>query len=128
MNDKPETQISFDQNYDEAFEKGILEALTLLPEQFQQQLQNLSIVIEDHQPPGMDSFLLGLYHGVPQPYKGPHYTFILPDKISLYKHNIYHLSEMRQIPLNRVIAEVLYHEIGHYFGLSEEELDHFRSF
>lgn len=128
MKNKPEAQISFDQSYDEAFEKGVIDALTLLPEHFQQQLQNLSIVIEDHQPPGMDSLLLGLYHGVPQPYKGPNYTFILPDKISLYKNNIYHISEMRQIPLNQVIAEVLYHEIGHYFGLSEDELDHFRSF
>lgn len=128
MNNKADFHLSFDNEPDEEFEKDVLEALALLPENFQQQLHNLNIAIEDQQPPGMDSFVLGLYHGVPQPYKGPHYTFILPDKISLYKNNIRYISQIRQIALKQVIAEVLYHEIGHYFGLSEDELDHFRSF
>jgi predicted Zn-dependent protease with MMP-like domain len=120
--------INYRQEHDELFEKEVLEALELLPESFAKQLKNVEIVVEETQPDHIQSLLLGLYHGVPSPYKGIHYSFVLPDKISLYKRNIIHIANQRQIPLKQVIAEVLYHEIGHYFGLSESELDHFRSF
>ncbi len=128
MDSASDIHIGFSDNYDEDFKNGVLDALELLPENFRQQLNNVSIVIEDDQPRNMAGFVLGLYRGVPKPYKGPHYSFIMPDKISLYKHNILRIAHDRNLELKKVIADVLYHEIGHYFGLSEDELDLFRTF
>lgn len=124
----PDVHIGFNDSYDEDFKNGVLDALELLPENFLQQLSNVSIVIEDDQPGNMAGFVLGLYRGVPRPYKGPHYSFMMPDKISLFKHNILQIAKERNLELTKVIADVLYHEIGHYFGLSEDELDLFRTF
>ncbi len=121
-------EIVFENQRDEEFERHIVEALDLLPENFLKQLNNVSIVVEDKQRTMTNSFLLGLYHGIPQPLKGPYYSFVLPDKITLYKENIENVSRERDIPLKQIIAEVLFHEIGHYFGLSESELDLFRTF
>ncbi len=128
MDSQSDIHIGFDGIYDEDFKNGVLEALELLPENFLKQLNNVSIVVEENQPREMGGFVLGLYRGVPQPYKGPHYSFIMPDKISLYKRNIMKIALQRNIEIKKIIAEVLYHEIGHYFGLSEDELDLFRSF
>lgn len=112
------------------FDQWIEEAVTKLPEQFKVELKNVSIVVEDE--PGQrqvdNSMLLGLYQGVPNPYKGPHYTFTMPDKISLYRNNILAIANYQSRSIPEIIAEVLYHEIGHLLGMSEAELDPYKSF
>ncbi|HLE31073.1 MAG TPA: metallopeptidase family protein [Bacteroidota bacterium] len=112
------------------FEDIAQEAFDSLPDQFREKVDNVSIVVEDY--PSLDlqeslgtdeSSLLGLYQGVPYGYRGTWYgTFpTVPDTIFLFQKNIE--AECRgEEMIRRKIAEVLYHELGHYFGMSEKEV------
>lgn len=113
------------------FEEIVDQAFDKLPDNFKQAIENVAIVVEDY--PSDEIIrtmkiqsrynLLGLYQGVPLKGRGPWYgmTAITPDKISLYQKNIeavcHNISEIEQ-----KIVEVLIHEIGHYFGMSEKEI------
>lgn len=112
------------------FDAWVEEAITQLPEAFRVELKNVSIMVEEEPslPNQENSMLLGLYQGVPNPYKGPHYTFITPDKIYLYRKNILAIAKFYDRSIPNVISEVLYHEIGHLLGMSEAELDPYKSF
>lgn len=111
---------------DKEFRELAKAAFKELPDEFKDKLDNLSIVIEDYPPDETRrSFgsggLLGLYHGVPLRRRGIFYSNVLPDRIILYKKNIE--AVCRNIDeLKDKIADVLFHEIGHHFGLSEAEL------
>ncbi len=112
------------------FDTWIEEAIAKLPDPFKNELKNVSIVLEDEPPPygNENSMLLGLYQGVPNPYKGPHYTFTTPDKISLYRNNILAIANFYDRLIPDIIAEVLYHEIGHLLGMNEADLEQYKSF
>lgn len=112
------------------FDRWIDEAIAKMPSQFREEIKNVSIEIEDEPNENQDqsSMLLGLYHGVPNPYKGPHYTFTTPDKISLYRNNILAIAKFYERSIPEIIAEVLYHEIGHLLGMNEADLEQYKSF
>ena len=111
------------------FEKLVLRALEELPEKFRKKLENIEIVVEDK--PRTTTLsrckispmatLLGLYQGVPLKKRGPWYGNILPDKVTIYQKNIESLCRSRG-EIEEKVREVVRHEIGHYFGLKEEEL------
>ena len=113
------------------FEKIVELTFERLPDKFKQAIDNVGIVVEDF--PSSEvidnlrlhsrSQLLGLYQGVPLNKRGVGYGMypISPDKISLYQSNIE--AQCRNIAeIEQKIYEVLIHEIGHYFGMSEEEI------
>lgn len=65
--------------------------------------------------------LLGLYTGVPMTAKRGMMPYEHPERIQLYRRPI--LAQVNDFEhLERMIKHVLYHEIGHHFGMSEEEL------
>lgn len=66
--------------------------------------------------------LLGMYSGVPQIMRHKGFEpFAMPDRIILFRKPI--LLRTRDLEhLRKIVTHVLYHEIGHYFGLSEDEL------
>ena len=112
------------------FERLVAEAVTLIPRRFRREMKNLALVVEDSpsaellaemeiEPP--DS-LYGLYHGTPLPERSWGYGNNLPDRITIFQQPIEQdcddEDEMREM-----IGETLIHEIGHYFGLSEEEIE-----
>lgn len=111
------------------FEKLVLIALENLPEKFRSQLKNIDVVVEAKAPShilrqqGIKSpfQLLGLYQGVPLKSRTHRYANVLPDKISIYQKPI---EAICQTPpqLIQKVQEVVIHEIGHHFGLNEEEL------
>jgi len=108
----------------EKFEKLVEDAFLALPEYFKDKLENITIVIEDYPPfRGLKSNLsvLGLYHGVPYPKRGIYYGNTLPDIITIYQKPIE--AQVKDVKeLEALIRKVLYHEIGHYFGFTDEEL------
>lgn len=106
------------------------EALATIPDQFREAMQNIAIVVEDEpsaraldetgiEPPDT---LLGLYEGTPLTERQWAHGNALPDKITLFQGPIEEASEDRDDTVI-AIAETLIHEIGHYFGLSEEEIE-----
>lgn len=112
------------------FQRYVEEALASIPREFRKAMKNIAIVIEEEPTPlqlehvGVEppDTLLGLYEGTPlterQWSQGP----VLPDKITLFQGPIEDSSEDED-DLVQAIGETLIHEIGHYFGLSEEEIE-----
>jgi predicted Zn-dependent protease with MMP-like domain len=103
----------------EVFEKVVKESLKQLPQILRKKLINVEIVIEDEPIP--QKSLLGLYQGVPLKKRGFWYGNVLPDKITIFKNNIERLTKDDD-EIKKLVYEVLLHEIGHYFGFDEEDL------
>jgi predicted Zn-dependent protease with MMP-like domain len=112
------------------FERLVVEAVTLIPKRFRREMKNLALVVEDEpsadllddmeiEPP--DS-LYGLYQGVPLPERAWAHGNHLPDKITIYQKPIEEDCDDED-EMRAVIGETLIHEVGHYFGLSEEEIE-----
>jgi predicted Zn-dependent protease with MMP-like domain len=114
----------------EAFARLVEEALNEIPRRFRAEMKNVAVVVEDEPSPalleemeiGPEDTLFGLYHGTPLTERGWGHGNALPDRISIY-----------QIPIEEAcaddeevrdcIAETVIHEFGHYFGMSEEEIE-----
>jgi predicted Zn-dependent protease with MMP-like domain len=114
----------------ERFEELAQHAFDSLPESFRHRVENVQIVVEDYPTEherartGSDKHgLLGLYQGVPLPHRGTSYGMypVGPDKITLFQHNIERTCTSDD-QIERRIVEVLFHELGHYFGMSEREV------
>jgi predicted Zn-dependent protease with MMP-like domain len=104
----------------EDFERLVEEALAGIPARFKKLIENLTVMVEDEPPPGQP--LLGLYHGVPYKNRGPSfYGNIPPDVIIIYQGPIERISRNPEDIKDNVRDTVL-HEVGHYFGLEEDEL------
>lgn len=112
------------------FKRLVEEALDDIPPRFRREMKNIAIVVEDEpsahlleemevEPP--DS-LYGLYQGTPLPERSWGHGNALPDRVTLYQKVIEEDSEDHEDVIV-CIAETLIHEIGHYFGLSEEEIE-----
>lgn len=104
------------------FEQLANEVLADLPEPFRSRLSNLAIIVEDSPPqePYRGALLLGLFSGVPRTLKSV-FSADPPDHIFLYQKNIEAVCST-EAQVVQQIRDTLLHEIGHYFGLSEEEL------
>ena len=107
------------------FSQIVDEVLEGLPEFFKTHLKNLAVIVQDYperelerQFPGR---LLGLFRGVPKTHQSVFSTAGLPQQIFLYQKNIESVCH-GETELRRQIEITLKHEIGHYFGLSEEDL------
>ncbi len=115
----------------EQFQIFIDRAIKQLPKEFRERMDNVTIFIEEyatpeqlhHLGPSTSPYhLLGLYQGIAQTRRG-HYGIgeTLPDRITIFKmpilmraHDEEHLVEL--------IRSTVWHEIGHHFGMSEEEI------
>jgi len=104
------------------FEELVEQALAALPEVFRQKLTNIAVIVEDYPPHEADdkSLLLGLFHGVPRTEKSVFFT-TPPDQIFLYQRNIEAVCSTDE-QIRKEIRRTLLHELGHYFGLNENEL------
>ena len=106
------------------------EALETIPQRFRDAMQNIAIIVDDEPTPDQlesveiepPDTLLGLYEGIPLPERQWAHGNTLPDKITLFQRPIEESSDDED-DLVVCIGETLIHEIGHYFGLSEEEIE-----
>jgi predicted Zn-dependent protease with MMP-like domain len=111
------------------FEKLVGEALDGLPAVFAEAVENVSVIVEeepsaeDLEAVGLDprqDTLFGLYQGVALPERGLGYTS-LPDRIVIYRLPILEACGSREQIVEEVLLTIR-HELGHYFGLDEDEL------
>ena len=113
------------------FEMLVEEALATIPKNFRDAIANMAIVVEDEPSPalldevGIDppDTLLGLYQGTPLPDRGATHGNNLPDVVTLFQRPIEDEAEGDPDWIVVEIGETLIHELGHYFGLSEDEID-----
>ena len=114
----------------ERFETLVEEALREIPRRFRKAMTNVAVVVEDEPSPDVlddlgiepPDTLFGLYQGTPLPERAWAFGNALPDRISVYQKPIEAECETDD-EIRDVIAETVIHEFGHYFGLSEEEIE-----
>lgn len=113
----------------EAFEELVLAALDELPPEFREKLENVEITIEGWPSRhdlaragiGPSGTLFGLYSGVPRTARGVWYGNVLPDRIVIYQGPIEAYCRSRE-EIVQTVRDTVMHEIGHYFGLSDQRL------
>jgi predicted Zn-dependent protease with MMP-like domain len=113
----------------EKFEALVEKAISSLPAEFQDRLENVDVVVEDWPASRQRSRaklghrvnLLGLYEGVPLTKRGRGYSLVLPDKITIFQKPIEAMCRGDE-EIEREIQKVVRHEIAHHFGTGEERL------
>jgi predicted Zn-dependent protease with MMP-like domain len=114
----------------ERFTRLVEEALTDIPHRFREAMKNVAVVVEDEPSAELlddmemdpDDTLFGLYQGIPLTERDSHYGNTLPDRISIYQKPIEDACDDDD-DIRQCVAETVIHEFGHYFGLSEEEIE-----
>jgi predicted Zn-dependent protease with MMP-like domain len=112
------------------FEKLVEESLESLPPDFARHLDNVVVVVEDV--PSRDQLgqvghdgqyeLLGLYEGIPLTERPRGYAGALPDRISIFRVPIERVCGSDETAIRKQVRETVMHELGHYFGMDEEQL------
>ncbi|OGL61247.1 hypothetical protein A3H10_00845 [Candidatus Uhrbacteria bacterium RIFCSPLOWO2_12_FULL_46_10] len=113
----------------EEFEKLTEEALDEIPEKFHKLMDNVVILVEDNARPEhgqeigirKNEVLLGLYQGVPQTHRGPHYSMVPPDRITIFQNTI---EKFGRTPagIRQLVKDTIWHEIAHHFGSDERRV------
>jgi predicted Zn-dependent protease with MMP-like domain len=115
------------------FEALVAEELDHLPSPFAEGLRNLQIVIEDRpsrdllRSLGLDprrDTLFGLYEGVPLSERGFDDSGLLPDRIAIFYLPLREACRTRG-QLRREVRTTLIHEIAHFLGMDDNEIDAF---
>ncbi len=114
----------------EHFKSLVAEAIDTIPKRFAREVRNVAIVVEDRPSSALlaemeidsQDTLLGLYQGVPLPERQWGHGNALPDRITLFQREIEDECDGDEDDIVIAIGETLIHELGHYFGLSEEEI------
>ena len=115
---------------EDEFERLVDSALDEIPEPFASKLDNVQVVVADEPTPdeigraglGPGSTLFGLYQGIPQTQRNANYTWVLPDKITIYRGPLVRASRDAD-EIRRQVTTTVIHEIAHHFGISDERLD-----
>jgi predicted Zn-dependent protease with MMP-like domain len=110
------------------FSNEVKKTLRKLPDEYKDQLDNVEIVIQDwpnetdleNDPNASPFSLLGLYQGIPKTEREAYAS--LPDKITIFKEPILHAAANDE-DAKKIIRDTVLHELGHHFGLSDEELE-----
>ncbi|MFQ5794018.1 MAG: metallopeptidase family protein [Candidatus Bipolaricaulia bacterium] len=111
----------------EQFEKLVDRAVEDLPPLFKERIENVAIIVQDRPDPEIarefpGGLLLGLYRGVPKPKRSVWGNYPYPDMIYIYQRNIEAICRSDEEMVEQIRNTVI-HEIGHHFGLSDEEME-----
>jgi predicted Zn-dependent protease with MMP-like domain len=113
------------------FRRLVDEALDSLPKRFADMVHNIVISVEEEPtdedlgalepaPDGRHDELLGIYRGVALTERGVQDP-IMPDEIAVFRGPILRTTRTRG-EAAREIRETVIHELGHYFGLNDDEM------
>lgn len=105
-------------------------ALDILPEQFARHIGHVVLQVEEFADQATlqamrieDPFdLTGLYEGVPLTEKSVEHSGLMPDRVRLFRRPILDEWAAEGYSLEKLVAHVLIHEIGHHFGLSDADM------
>lgn len=116
----------------EEFEKLVEEGFERLPEWVREKIKNVALLVEDEpseevrKKEGLDGdeTLLGYYQGIPLSARGEMYGvgMTMPDTITLYQAPIEEAAREDDKDVRDVIAETIWHEFAHHFGMDEHEV------
>lgn len=112
------------------FEQLVIEGFEQIPQEFREKMDNVALLVEDE--PSMEvrkkeglrggKTLLGYYHGVPLAARGWGYGMgnTMPDTITIYQKPIEQHAGGNPETIRRVVAQTVWHEYAHHFGLDED--------
>lgn len=115
----------------EEFERLVEDGYERLPDWVRERMRNVALLIEDRPSKedlleqgigdGTDETLLGLYRGIPLTERGEEYGagLPLPDSITLFKQPIEEAAGGDAEKVRVIVADTIWHEVGHHFGLDE---------
>ena len=95
------------------FEDLVEKAIDSIPSEFEPYMENLVFIVEESSPQG----LMGLYHGAGALHAGEGF----PDRITLYKRS-HERATSSMDDLVEEIRRTILHEVGHHFGMDEDDL------
>lgn len=112
------------------FEKLIVAAVGHIPERLRRRMNNVVFVVENRSRPPVageerirrGDVLLGLYQGVPLTQRGPHYSLVLPDKITIFQDVIEEIAGGDPERIRSIVVDTVHHEFAHHLGFSEPEV------
>src|SRR3989344_8501860 len=114
------------------FEKLVAEGFERLPQWVREKIKNVALLVEDEpseedrKAEGLsdEETLLGLYKGIPLSARGEHYGVgpTMPDTITLYQMPIEQAAAEDNKDVRDVVAETIWHEFAHHFGMDEGEV------
>ncbi|MCL5036631.1 MAG: metallopeptidase family protein [Chloroflexi bacterium] len=111
---------------EKSFDHAVKRALRELPDEFRKLIDNVEIDVRDEPDAEMKKKLaprgelLGLYQGVPLVQRGIYYSS-MPDRVLLFRGPIHRICRDQDEVVMQIKATLI-HEIGHYFGLKENEM------
>ena len=113
------------------FESLVEEALEKLPPEFAELLDNIAVVVEEEptdedlgalgEDRAEDTELLGIYRGVALTRRTHNMLPMLPDQVAIFRGPILRVTRSRREAI-RQIRETVIHELGHYFGLHDDDM------
>jgi predicted Zn-dependent protease with MMP-like domain len=114
----------------ERFQQLVLEALDTIPRRFRREIKNVAVIVEQEPPEylldemGIEppDTLFGLYQGTPLTERQWAHGNTEPDRITIYQGPVEDACETED-EIVMTVGETVIHEFGHYFGLSEEEIE-----
>ena len=101
------------------FEEQVVEALDSLPDELAGAMDNVAVVLDDESPPGE---LLGLYEGIPLTERDEGYSFVMPDRITIFVRTICDACET-EAEVVEMVRDTVVHEVAHHFGIDDDRLD-----
>jgi predicted Zn-dependent protease with MMP-like domain len=109
----------------ERFEELVADALDTIPPELAEQMENVAVLVEDWpsaQQRAETGTLLGLYEGVPLTSRGPiGYSNVMPDRITIFRGPL-SARAVDEADLAVEVRRTVLHEVGHYFGISDDRL------
>lgn len=116
----------------EDFEHLVEEGFLMIPDKFREKIENVAFIVEDEPSEevrvqerlGEHDTLFGLYTGIPITLRGDHYGMgmTMPDTITIYQGPIEEEAAGDEALIRVIVADTVWHEVGHYLGLNEEEV------
>lgn len=100
------------------FEVMVGEALDGLPPDLGRLMRNVAVTVDND---STDLRLLGLYEGVPLTERTSHYSAVMPDRITIFRHAICAICRTEDEVVEQVRRTVV-HEVGHHFGIDDHRL------
>ena len=102
------------------FDELVDAALAEVPDKLFDLVENCALLIEEEPPPDLVG-TLGLYEGTPLSERDSQYSGVLPDRIYIFKGPLLRMVRSESELIEEVRITVL-HEIGHFFGIEDDEL------
>ncbi len=106
---------------EERFEELVDAALEAIPEHLLEQIENCAVIVQDEPEPELEN-VLGYYDGTPLSERTSQYSGALPDRILIFRGPLCRMVDS-EVELAEEVQITVWHEVAHYFGIDDEDLD-----